>query len=850
MFILDKEIITSIFKGKAFANDMQIVDRSGLFLASSSQVGEITIDNADFIISEQPLKGQFHWSRTLRYMKNKDNEVRFLFPWKQRRALLNFYSDHNKRNRRIKQLWSALLSVGVMPPSRMGRVYLYSRTEVSEQNIKRETGSEHAAYFLGTKGPDRTPIAMLLDENKESKGFVKFLLKDTDPRIINKERCAQDMVRSWNLEGLNLPETLHVSEGEYAIFSDQRTDRMIRNTEMGSTIESFLKRAKSQTERSIQSSNALFWETLEMRWDNMSDLPSSARLLHRMAVKMLRNFPKERSLLFHFAHGDLTPWNCFQGDQALLFDFEASEIAAPLGYDIMHWFVQSSIFGGGTELRSAKQLAEQKFIQLFPEHQRDFKLYWQLYLLISISRQLPHYSNSDLKAWDRQAQLRFWEEALYAEVGTSHRSMRVDYLLYFGNQIRTFEHAFIKFIAPGLTELPDGSDLDLIVREEDRESLFKMISTGPGVRKIVRHKRSFMDVVEIHFHDAGFLSIDLINDCKRKALRFLNVSDVLLSSSEGGRGVRVPEESMEMAFTFLFYHLNGAEVPYKYVHPWYNWHPEKRAAVLGRVAQYLGLPADEIWKAMAGGADLRSEINSQLKNNISLTERIGLKWNYWLDTFKTYAMNRGWVITLSGVDGAGKTTIISELKGELERKYRRPVVLLRHRPGLLPILSSIKYGEEKAEQRAAVNQPRLGKNGGVLSSILRFSYYLTDYLLGQWFIYFKYTRKGNIVLYDRYYFDFIFDGRRSNIDLPVTWTEWLYKMIFKADVNFFLYAEPEVILSRKKEVPETEIRKLTTNYKRFFTNWKARRYSAYWAIENLEKRKTMQQLLMAISKAA
>lgn len=54
--------------------------------------------------------------------------------------------------------------------------------------------------------------------------------------------------------------------------------------------------------------------------------------------------------------------------------------------------------------------------------------------------------------------------------------------------------------------------------------------------------------------------------------------------------------------------------------------------------------------------------------------------------------------------------------------------------------------------------PRTGSNKSKLSSFIRFFYYLLDYIIGQWFIYFKYTIKGNIIVYDRYYFDFINDA--------------------------------------------------------------------------------------------
>ena len=45
------------------------------------------------------------------------------------------------------------------------------------------------------------------------------------------------------------------------------------------------------------------------------------------------------------------------------------------------------------------------------------------------------------------------------------------------------------------------------------------------------------------------------------------------------------------------------------------------------------------------------------------------------------------------------------------------------------------------------------------------------------------------MLYDRYYFDFINDGRRSNINLPARFTQALYAFDNKPKLNLFLYAD-------------------------------------------------------------
>ncbi len=181
-----------------------------------------------------------------------------------------------------------------------------------------------------------------------------------------------------------------------------------------------------------------------------------------------------------------------------------------------------------------------------------------------------------------------------------------------------------------------------------------------------------------------------------------------------------------------------------------------------------------------------------------------------------------------------KSTIIENVKNSLQKKYRKKVVVLRHRPSILPILSSYVHGKEKAEQIATETLPRHGKNKNIISSMLRFSYYLTDYIFGQFVIWFKYTSKGYIVLYDRYYFDFIEDARRSNLSIPKPISRFLYKFVFKPNINIFLYAQPELILSRKQEMTHDDITHLTSGYLSLFQRFEKRFPQKYVALENVD----------------
>ena len=205
------------------------------------------------------------------------------------------------------------------------------------------------------------------------------------------------------------------------------------------------------------------------------------------------------------------------------------------------------------------------------------------------------------------------------------------------------------------------------------------------------------------------------------------------------------------------------------------------------------------------------------------------------------------IITFSGVDGAGKSTIIEYVEKELKSSGFR-VIKKRSRPQILPILSSFKHGKQNAENIATEALPRLGKNRSKLTSFLRFIYYFVDYIIGQVLISIKYKGEKDIILYDRYYFDFIVDPIRANIYLPKPLTKFFYKFIFKPDMNIFLFASPDEISRRKKELDKNTIINLTQEYEKLFNDFGRHDSEKYLIIENMSFEKCSSVIIKHIYK--
>ena len=97
----------------------------------------------------------------------------------------------------------------------------------------------------------------------------------------------------------------------------------------------------------------------------------------------------------------------------------------------------------------------------------------------------------------------------------------------------------------------------------------------------------------------------------------------------------------------------------------------------------------------------------------------------------------------------------------------------------------------------------------------------------------KHTRRGHVVLYDWYSFNFINNDRRSNTSLLTRFTKAFYALADEPQLTFFLYADPQEILRRKHELSVSTITQLTQDYQALFGQLGPRcRHSRYVPIKN------------------
>lgn len=410
--------------------------------------------------------------------------------------------------------------------------------------------------------------------------------------------------------------------------------------------------------------------------------------------------------------------------------------------------------------------------------------------------------------------------------------------------LQTEQYALLKWLRMDLSQLADTSDLDILVSTAVAQKIDLFVQTTNSITKVKKQQLAGVTHYYLYFGNGDFLQLDLLFKFVRKGLVYLSTKEVF-NNVIIIKGIKTYTTALLFEHVLLFNCLNKSGLPLKYQQFFKKLPTVEQNAILHTFntkygTNYTHFAATTLFIPINRRIITR-HLNSLPENSI-FNKAINCL-TYGQAVWQQLKGKNGRIITFSGVDGAGKSTIIEDSLCLLRGKYRKKVIVLRHRPSLLPIISAWKYGKQQAEQKSVERLPRQGNNNSKLSSSFRFSYYYLDYLLGQFYIQAKYLSRGYTVLYDRYYFDFIIDGKRSNINLSPTLPKFLYAFIAKPDLNFFLYADAPTIVKRKQELSISVINQLTTKYQLLFQDLATRHQGLYINIENIDRQDTLQTIL-------
>ena len=202
----------------------------------------------------------------------------------------------------------------------------------------------------------------------------------------------------------------------------------------------------------------------------------------------------------------------------------------------------------------------------------------------------------------------------------------------------------------------------------------------------------------------------------------------------------------------------------------------------------------------------------------------------------------GFTIAILGTDGAGKTTIINEIKKPLSKTAHKALFYEHMRPNLIPNIAQL-FG--KPISKGPTINPHGSEQSGILVSLFRLFYYLFDYVFGYWIkVYPVLVRKSSIWIFDRYYYDYLIDQKRARIRLPLELIKFFKVFVPKPNLIFCLGTEPSEIFKRKPELPIEEVEKQVLKLKEFCNVTK----NAFWIDTGKTIKETSSEIICIIMK--
>ena len=170
----------------------------------------------------------------------------------------------------------------------------------------------------------------------------------------------------------------------------------------------------------------------------------------------------------------------------------------------------------------------------------------------------------------------------------------------------------------------------------------------------------------------------------------------------------------------------------------------------------------------------------------------------------------GYSAVLLSPDGGGKSSVFERLEETcwgcfhgITKMYFRPHIL--QNPGMLNPLNPVTESADNPD-------PHGKKPNGLIKSLIRYFYYNIDFILGYHILVRKKRIQKQLVVFDRYYYDYFVDLKRYRYSFP----KWIPKAfawsIPKPDVIFVLEGTPKVLFDRKKELPLEELERQVKAY--------------------------------------
>lgn len=173
-----------------------------------------------------------------------------------------------------------------------------------------------------------------------------------------------------------------------------------------------------------------------------------------------------------------------------------------------------------------------------------------------------------------------------------------------------------------------------------------------------------------------------------------------------------------------------------------------------------------------------------------------------------FGTKAGFVLSISGMDGSGKSTLVDRFLAAYSRAGGNQPKLLHLLPSWIPLPHQIfRRKKTSSNYTRPYSEPPVTSK---VSGFLRLAYYLLAFAITRFSLSIA-TIRGKQIIQDRSFVDFVSDLTRARIpqaQLPT----WLVRLLRPTGYLFYLDASPDTVVARKGELTLEKACSLQKNY--------------------------------------
>ncbi len=366
-------------------------------------------------------------------------------------------------------------------------------------------------------------------------------------------------------------------------------------------------------------------------------------------------------------------------------------------------------------------------------------------------------------------------------------------------------------ILSGYERLPDNfdTDIDFMVDQEDFDRMPRIIEgvarkTGTKLFQAIDHEltgRAYF-LGSLQGPTLTIVQPDCAADYRHFGRRWIPAKEVLAARRLHSNGFYVPSTAHEFAYS-LVKRLNKRSFNREHGYRLHRLYVEDRIECGRMIARFCRGPEGSAIVRMASANDW-TEMNRSVEpfraamlrsQKETFAEKAKALPGNALSLLRRMMQPTGCWIAFMGPDGCGKSMVIHAVSGEFAPSFRT-VGYFHLRPKLVG---------RKATSQGPVTDPHGQPPRGAVASIAKVIDLWLDYTFGYVARILPGVIRTELVLFDRCFYDLLADSKRIRYGGP----PWLLRTAARLspgpDLVILLDAPPEVLRSRKQEVPLEEV---------------------------------------------